>query len=197
MSYLIADSLLNAIGDPDLQRIRRHIMDVLDQLSFSNSQMEVIRSGGCAEGFRMKGTDVDQMYVDKLTKVVAETPKNLCTSLAVVKLMQLSKVPPGYVNLVVLTPHTSVPHIRKSMQRVAGEYFLSSEAFVRWYKDLSPDGILHGPCVMDRSETETNHDRAFCLEYTEWPVYANEWLERKRSFDWPLRQLIRKMRGAI
>uniref|UniRef100_K1S062 Uncharacterized protein n=1 Tax=Magallana gigas TaxID=29159 RepID=K1S062_MAGGI len=57
--------------------------------------MEVIRSGGCAEGFRMKGTDVDQMYVDKLTKIVAETPKNLCTSLAVVKLMQLSKVPPG------------------------------------------------------------------------------------------------------
>lgn len=85
---------MNAIGDPDLQRIRRHIMDVLDQLSFSSSQMEVIRSGGCAEGFRMKGTDVDQMYVDKLTKVVAETPKNLCTSLAIVKLMQLSKVPP-------------------------------------------------------------------------------------------------------
>lgn len=83
------------------------------------------------------------------------------------------------------------------MQRVAGEYFLSSEAFVRWYKDLSPDGILHGPCVMDRSEHGTDHDRAFCLEYTEWPVYANEWLERKRSFDWPLRQLIRKMRGAI
>lgn len=155
MSYLIADSLLNAIGDPDLQRIRRHIMDVLDQLSFLNSQMEVIWSGGCAEGFRMKGTDVDQMYVDKLTKVVAETPKNLCTSLAVVKLMQLSKVPSGYVNLVVLTPYTSVPHIRKSMQRVAGEYFLSSEAFVRWYKDLSPDGILHGPCVMDRSEHGT------------------------------------------
>lgn len=156
--------------------------------------MEVIRSGGCAEGFRMRGTDVDQMYVDKLTKVVAETPENLCTSFAVVKLIQLSEVPPGYVNLVVLTPYTSVTHIRKSTQRVEGEHFLSSEAFVRWYKDLSPEGTLHGPCVVDRSEFGTDHDRAFCLEYKEWPVYANEWLDRERSFGWPPGQLIRKIK---
>lgn len=195
LSYLIADSLVNAVGDPDLQSFRRHIMDILDQLDCCTDQIEVIRAGGCAEGFRMRGADVDQMYVDKLTKVVAEIPKNHGTYMAVVRLLKTSDVPPGYVKLAVITPHTPLMHIRESTQRVGGDYFLSSEAFIRWFQKLNPDGFRHGPCMMERTEQGTDHDRAFCLEFKEWPVYANEWIERERLFGWPSGQLIRKIKS--
>nr|XP_019925503.2 uncharacterized protein LOC109619595 [Crassostrea gigas] len=195
LSYLIAGNLVNAVGDPDLQRIRRHIMDILDQLDCHNDQMEIIRAGGCAEGFRMRGTDVDQMHVDKRTKVVAEVPRNLGTDMAVVRLLKTSDVPPGYVKLAVQTPHTPVAHIRESTHRVGGGYYLSSEEFVRWFHKLNPNGVLHGPCVMERHEQGPDHDRAFCLEFKEWPVYANEWVERKRSYGWPSRGLIEKIKS--
>lgn len=41
--------------------------------------MEMIRAGGYAEGFHMRGSDVDQMYVEKLTKLVAEIHKQFST----------------------------------------------------------------------------------------------------------------------
>lgn len=39
--------------------------------------MEVIRFGGCVEGFCIRGMDVDIMYVNKLIKVVVEILKNV------------------------------------------------------------------------------------------------------------------------
>ena len=90
-------------------------MDVLDKLHRHNDQMEVIRSGGAAEGFRMRGSDVDQMYVDKKTKVVTEIPKDVGKNfqISVVRLTRPPDVPPGYIKLIVLTPNTPWAHIRE------------------------------------------------------------------------------------
>lgn len=186
---------MNAVGDPDVQKIRRHVMDVMDLVNCCNAQTEVIRSGGCAEGFRIRGTDVDVMYVDKLIKVVAETPKNVELYVAVVRLVLSSDVPPGYVKLAVLTPSAPLQQIRESTKRVSGDYFLSSELYVRWHQRLNPEGIVHGPCVMERTEQGADHDMAFCLEYKDWPAYANEWIERKRQHGWPAQKLVRKIKN--
>lgn len=194
LSYLIEDTLVNAVGDPDVQKIRRHVMDVMDLVDYCNAQTEVIRSGGCAEGFRIRGTDVDIMYVDKLIKVVAETPKNVEMYVAVVRLVLSSDIPPGYVKLAVLTPSAPLQQIRESTKWVSGDYFLSSELFVRWHQRLNPNSVLHGPCVMDRT-MHGDHDRAFCLEYKDWPAHANEWIERKRQHGWPSQKLIRKIKN--
>lgn len=194
LSYLIEDTLVNAVGDPDVQKIRRHVMDVMDLVDYCNAQTEVIRSGGCAEGFRIRGTDVDIMYVDKLIKVVAETPKNVKMYVAVVRLVLSSDIPPGYVKLAVLTPSAPLQQIRESTKWVSGDYFLSSELFVRWHQRLNPNSVLHGPCVMDRT-MHGDHDRAFCLEYKDWPAQANEWIERKRQHGWPSQKLIRKIKN--
>lgn len=194
LSYLIEDTLVNAVGDPDVQKIRRHVMDVMDLVDYCNAQTEVIRSGGCAEGFRIRGTDVDIMYVDKLIKVVAETPKNVKMYVAVVRLVLSSDIPPGYVKLAVLTPSAPLQQIRESTKWVSGDYFLSSELFVRWHQRLNPNSVLHGPCVMERT-MHGDHDRAFCLEYKDWPAQANEWIERKRQHGWPSQKLIRKIKN--
>lgn len=194
LSYLIEDTLVNAVGDPDVQKIRRHVMDVMDLVDYCNAQTEVIRSGGCAEGFRIRGTDVDIMYVDKLIKVVAETPKNVKMYVAVVRLVLSSDIPPGYVKLAVLTPSAPLQQIRESTKWVSGDYFLSSELFVRWHQRLNPNSVLHGPCVMERT-LHGDHDRAFCLEYKDWPAQANEWIERKRQHGWPSQKLIRKIKN--
>lgn len=52
-------------------------MDVMDLVDYCNVKMEVIRVGGCVEGFCIRGMDVDIMYVDKLIKVVVEILKNV------------------------------------------------------------------------------------------------------------------------
>uniref|UniRef100_A0A8W8HS83 Uncharacterized protein n=1 Tax=Magallana gigas TaxID=29159 RepID=A0A8W8HS83_MAGGI len=194
LSFLIADNLVNAVGDPDVQKIRRHVMDVMDLVDYCNAQTEVIRAGGCAEGFRIRGTDVDIMYVDKLIKVVAETPKNVKMYVAVVRLVLSPDDPPGYVKLAVLTPSAPLQQIQESTKRVSGNYFLSSELYVRWHQRLNPTGVLHGPCVLDRT-MHGDYDRAFCLEYKDWPACANEWIERKRQHGWPSQKLVRKIKN--
>lgn len=173
--------------------MRRHILDVMDRLDHCNDQTELIRAGSCAEGFRIRGTDVDHMIVDKLTKVVAEIPKNFGSLTAVVRMTKTPDEPPGYVKLIVLTPLTPLVHIRESMQKIRGDYYLSSEAFMKWYQIQIPVGVLHGPCVLERTE-DGDHDRSFCLQYKDWPVFANEWIERKRSYEWPSKELIRKIK---
>lgn len=173
--------------------MRRHILDVMDRLDHCNDQTELIRAGSCAEGFRIRGTDVDHMIVDKLTKVVAEIPKNFGSLTAVVRMTKTPDEPPGYVKLIVLTPLTPLVHIRESMQKIRGDYYLSSEAFMKWYQRQIPVGVLHGPCVLERTE-DGDHDRSFCLQYKDWPVFANEWIERKRSYEWPSKELIRKIK---
>lgn len=84
--------------------------------------MEMIRAGGYAEGFHMRGSDVDQMYVEKLTKLVAEIHKQFSTYIAVVGLLKTSDVPLAFVKFVVLTPNTLLMLIRKSTQRIVGDY---------------------------------------------------------------------------
>lgn len=175
--------------------MRRHILDVMDRLDHCNDQTELIRAGSCAEGFRIRGTDVDHMIVDKLTKVVAEIPKNFGSLTAVVRMTKTPDEPPGYVKLIVLTPLTPLVHIRESMQKIRGDYYLSSEAFMKWYQRQIPVGVLHGPCVLERTE-DGDHDRSFCLQYKDWPVFANEWIERKRSYEWPSKELIRKIKTS-
>lgn len=194
LSGLIADILLCTIGDPNLQRMERHVLDVLDQVDYQPDDTELIRAGGCAEGISVNGADVDQMYVDKRTKVVVKDSENIQIYMAVVKMIKNPEDPAGYVRLLVLTPHSPLEHIKKSTKMVSGEYYLSSETFVKLFKRSFPDGILHGPCVME-SANGTEQDRAFCLEYKDWPSYANEWIRRERSFGWPSVQLISKIKS--
>lgn len=160
----------------------------MDRLDHCNDQMELIKAGGCAEGFRIRGSDVDHMIVDKLTKVVAEIPKNFGSFMTVVRMRKTPDEPPGYVKLIVLTPLTPLVHIRESMQKIRGDYYLSSEAFMKWFQRQNPVGDLHGPCVLERTE-DGDHDRSFCLQYKDWPVFANEWIERKRAYEWPSNEL--------
>ncbi|XP_062578076.1 uncharacterized protein LOC134239961 [Saccostrea cucullata] len=196
LSFLIAGSLIEAVGDPGNQRLRRHIMDVMDRLVSSNNDIEIIRSGGNAEGFRMRGSDVDQMHVTKGIKVVTDIPKSLGKYLAVVRMIKNADDPPGYVKLIVLTPRTPLEHIRNAMKMVDGKYYLLNEAFLRTFQTSSKDGVRHGPCVLETTEYGTDHDRAYCLEYKGWPVCAEEWVRRKREYGWPSRELINRIKNT-
>lgn len=64
--------------------------------------MEVIRFGGCVEGFCIRGMDVDIMYVNKLIKVVVEILKNVNMYVVVVWLVLFFDDLFGYVKFVVL-----------------------------------------------------------------------------------------------
>ncbi|XP_022330287.2 uncharacterized protein LOC111128750 [Crassostrea virginica] len=197
LSFLIADSLLNAIGVPELQRVRRHIMDVLDELHGYNDQTEMIRSGGAAEGIHIRGSDVDLMYVDKRTKVVTEIPKDYGNDLQmpIVRLIRSPDMPPGYVKLIVLTPHTPWAHVRECTQQVSCDYFLSSQAYLAWHQKRNESGVRHGPCVMQTTQFGLDHDMAFCLEFKSWPESANEWIQRRRSYGWPSKELISEIKS--
>ncbi|XP_061173327.1 uncharacterized protein LOC133182500 [Saccostrea echinata] len=196
LSFLIADNLLNAVGDPRNQRLKRHIMDVMDRLMSSNNEVEIIRSGGCAEGFRMQGTDVDQMHVIKKIKVVTNIPKDCGKYRAVVRMIKSADDPPGYVKLIILTPFTPLGHIRNAMKKVGGEYYLMNEAFLRTFQISLKEEVRHGPCVLETDEYGTDHDRAYCLEYKGWPICAEEWVRRKREYGWPSKELISRIKNT-
>lgn len=64
---LLAGSLINAVGYLPVQRLVRQVNDILSKISDYGTHVEVIPTGSSSEGFRMNGTDVDRMYVDKRT----------------------------------------------------------------------------------------------------------------------------------
>lgn len=167
-------------------------MDLLDRLSNYDAPGDVIRSGGSAEGFRMRGSDVDQMCVDKKIKVVTLTPNDIQEhpEHTFLRLVRPYDVPPGYVKLIVLNPSSSSAEIRECMHEVSGDFYLSSTDYVNLHKNRSKSGVRHGPCVMEKTYWGQDHDMAYCFEFKSWPECANEWIERKRLHGWPSKQLV-------
>ncbi|XP_061173326.1 uncharacterized protein LOC133182497 [Saccostrea echinata] len=168
-------------------------MDILDRVSKLNDQIEVIRAGGNAEGFQIRGSDIDQMYVDKLTKVVSTIPNDIGKSVALLRMVKPFDVPKGYVKLIVLTPFTPLQHIREAATKISNEYFLSNEVFLRSFQRHLTKGVRHGPCMLEKDDFGTEHDRAFCFEYKDWPIYANEWVSRRRKYGWPSSDLVKNI----
>ena len=68
---------------------------------------------------------------------------------------------------------------------------------------VSPE-YRHGPSATVTNEDTYGHitgklgsnleqDFVHALYYDEWPIEAVQWLQRKRKFDWPSRELIEKI----
>lgn len=167
-------------------------MDLLDRMSNYNTPGKVIRSGGSAEGFRIRGSDVDQMCVDENIKVVTLTTTDLRENRehTFLRLVRPYDVPPGYVKLIVLNPFSCSAKIRECMHKGSGDFYLSSTDYVFFHKKRSKSGVRHGPCVMEKTYWGQDHDMAYCFEFKSWPECANEWIERRRLHGWPSKQLV-------
>lgn len=77
--------------------------------------MELIRVGGCVEGFWIRGLDVDYMIVDKFIKVVVEILKNFGSFMIVVRMRKIFDELFGYVKFIVLIFFMFLVYIRELM----------------------------------------------------------------------------------
>uniref|UniRef100_K1QWT1 Uncharacterized protein n=1 Tax=Magallana gigas TaxID=29159 RepID=K1QWT1_MAGGI len=184
---LLAGSLINAVGYLPVQRLVRRVNGVLSEISDYGPHVEVIPTGSSSEGFRMNGTDVDRMYVDKRT-IASEHPEDIPSRFCAVKMEASLSIPKGYVKLVLVTPNISGQNLDAAVVKDCGKLYLSSSAYISTF--LQDNDETHGPCVKRVAAQGTEQDDAHCLKCSHWPSDAMEWYHRKRPHGWPDRYLI-------
>ena len=184
---LLAGSLINAVGYLPVQRLNRQVDDILSKIHHYGRNVEVILTGSWSEGFRMNGTDVDRMYVDKKT-LASEHPEDIPSRFCAVKMEKSSSIPKGYVKLVLVTPNKSGRNLDAAVVQNGGKLYVSSSAYISTF--LQDNDETHGPCVKRVAAQGTEQDDAHCLKCSHWPSDAMEWYHRKRPHGWPDRHLI-------
>lgn len=191
LCWLLADSMINAVGFLPVQRLNRRVDDILSDIHHFGSDVEVILTGSWSEGFRMNGTDVDRMYVDR--KVLAsESPENIPSRFCAVKMEKSPSIPKGFVKLELLTPNKSGQHIDVSLRPEGGKLYISSQSYVLSF--MQDGGETHGPCIRRVSrQNGTEQDDAHCLKCGHWPSDAMEWYTRPRHHEWPDRNLVKEI----
>ncbi|XP_048743000.2 uncharacterized protein LOC125656438 [Ostrea edulis] len=187
---LLADSLANPVGFLPVQRLNRRVDDILSNIHHFGTNVEVIQTGSWAEGFRMNGTDVDRMYVDK-TALVSETPDRIPNRFCSIKMVTSGNIPKGYVKLILLTPNKAEQHIQLAVISEGGNACISSKSYVTSYVQRNEE--IHGPCVRRVSQQGTEQDDAHCLRCAHWPSDAMEWRDRRRSHGWPDHDMVKEI----
>ncbi|XP_062569172.1 uncharacterized protein LOC134231246 [Saccostrea cucullata] len=185
---LLADSLSNPVGFLPVQRLNRRVDDILSDIQYYGRNVEVVKTGSWAEGFRMRGIDVDRMYIDK-TAMVSETPDRIPNKFCAIKIDKYADIQRGYAKLILLTPHKAEQHLQSAVVRECGTLYISSNAYIKSY--VGENQKTHGPCVLRVAQHGTEQDDAHCLSCPHWPSDAMEWYHRRRPHGWPERHLVR------
>ncbi|XP_061187129.1 uncharacterized protein LOC133195294 [Saccostrea echinata] len=185
---LLADCLINAVGFLPVQRLNRRVDDILSNIHHYGRDVEVIQTGSWAEGFRMNGTDVDRMYVDKST-MVSETPEKIPNKFCAIKIDTSSEIQRGYAKLILLTPHKAEQHLQHAVVREGRTLYVSSKVYIESHVEENQE--THGPCVRRVAQQGTEQDDAHCLNCPHWPSDAMEWYHRRRQNGWPESHLVR------
>ncbi|XP_061187128.1 uncharacterized protein LOC133195293 [Saccostrea echinata] len=185
---LLADSLANTVGFLPVQRLNRRVDDILSDIHYHGRNVEVVKTGSWAEGFRMRGTDVDRMYIDK-TAMASETPEKIPNKFCAIKIEKYTDIQRGYAKLILLTPDKAEQHLQLAVVREAGSLYVSSKVYIESY--VGDNQETHGPCVRRVAQHGTEQDDAHCLSCPHWPSDAMEWYHRRRQNGWPELHLLR------
>ncbi|XP_061187130.1 uncharacterized protein LOC133195295 [Saccostrea echinata] len=188
LCQLLADNLINAVGFLPVQRLNRRVDEILSDIHYFGRNVEVIQTGSWAEGFRMNGTDVDRMYIDK-TAIASETPGKIPNRFCAIKIDTSSDIQRGYAKLILLTPQKAEQHLQHAVVPQDGTLYISSKAYIESYVEENQE--THGPCVRRVAQQGTEQDDAHCLRCAHWPSDAMEWYHRSRLHGWPEYQLLK------
>ncbi|KAL3837357.1 hypothetical protein ACJMK2_022721 [Sinanodonta woodiana] len=208
---------LDSVSQTGLRTLRSwsYILEIIHKYLHGQA---MLCTGSLFEGSEIKGSDVDHMRIMHGITAVKGI-KELDVHSGYVFLLETFDVRPGYTKLVLMkkdqvsdVPEEMKETIRKSVeeslsQAENNESYLSSEKYRCFYLSLMkdtdkysslgtthPDIYGHGPCATTLYNNDIESDIAFAIKCVNWPLDAEEWIERKREKSWPSEEMVEAIR---
>ncbi|XP_069140469.1 uncharacterized protein [Argopecten irradians] len=209
MSWYLYHVLDSFIGSEELVNIRRRTI-VIDELvrNAEKQRQGIVRNadkkschrfktGSISEGFKMKGSDDDIMFIFKSVVVLCPGQMNSMPSTRngkSVLWMRPADSRPGYVTLKLACLGQQCPRIlAKAIVPVGEQFFVSSEVFRHFIIDgfgkrLNLNFQTHGPAANvfgEHGHQCIDYDCVYSFKCPNWPHEAKEWTIRPRLNGWP------------
>ncbi|CAG2198489.1 unnamed protein product [Mytilus edulis] len=138
----------NIIGTENHVKTMRLMNTVMDNLK-SSMLSTTITSGSFGEGLEMRGSDLDNMNVAKLSEVYEYKKTRLCPYTIYYK-METDDVKPGFTQLLLERKNNKAT--LEYCEELNGNLYLSSAVYKQPYLDYGETTLtLHGPCLSDNS----------------------------------------------
>ncbi|XP_062594956.1 uncharacterized protein LOC134256318 [Saccostrea cucullata] len=181
--------LCRIVGTSQLVASRRDMVDIRDtlinQVKKSDETSEMV-SGSYREGFRLKESDLDEMFWPNDHRVIWELSQSQYynTRRQTLILCDCSDSPPGFTLLYLFSPRTN-RRTQRACVRMNNRYYISSSKYRQIslsYVIVPYNPTLHGPCVSG-TYGKNKYDQAHCFFSDFWPPSASSWIDRCHS--WP------------
>jgi hypothetical protein len=188
-SEAVYEGMCFTAGTPNEVAIRRDVEEIHELVLAplqKKRQIRTIKSGSYKEGFRLKGSDIDQMFWLTNHRLIWNLGEadDFNTSSDAFVLLNWNSQRPGFVFLQLLTP-TQDSYVSRSIFRMNDNFFISSllyrESTLQW---IRPNTTVHGPCANEK-DGNVEWDRVHCFVCKHWPPFAFPFIERCLSSGWP------------
>ncbi|KAK3086839.1 hypothetical protein FSP39_024286 [Pinctada imbricata] len=168
---------------------RRQRWDVFDVILNCRSDIKEnkVATGSRAEGFELKSSDFDDMFVDR-NVVVLDIPifPNLQNNInkSTILLMETDEVSPGFAVVKCLDVDTNNTTIFSSLVLRGSDLYVNSKQIRETFQSTNASSG-HGPCQTD-SFFGFDADRTYALKCLDWPKSAVLFVRRSLERGWPL-----------
>jgi hypothetical protein len=183
------------VGTSQQVAMRRDVMDISEMVRNKarkhSGDMRML-SGSYREGFRMNGSDRDNMFWFPQQPVIWELSQRQLYNehrIGALILSVTSESPPGFTLLQLLSPRADSRVISALVMMNGGLYISSSKYREITCSILRPNSTVHGPCGSGYLGGVLEYDDAHCFVCDFWPPSASSWI--KRCHTWPKPQVVR------
>ncbi|XP_060086211.1 uncharacterized protein LOC132565580 [Ylistrum balloti] len=206
ISPLLVQILDDCHGSEEMVNNRRKVMHVSDKISNADDKLlEWFSGGSVGEGFRLKTSDEDVMYIMKSIIVTYPDRTHFIPKDELKKTilyMSDAHCRPGYVTLEIAQLAvgegcTSI--FQNAIVPVGDSLFVSSDIYRQGRVDLFKRKIgigyvSNGPCASISYQNYVKSlDFAVAFPCVCWPNVAAEWIHRVRLHGWPTQTLINRI----
>ncbi|XP_011448995.3 uncharacterized protein [Magallana gigas] len=186
MSESVYVGMCHKIGTPQQVAFRRDIGDIWELLKNQSDGGRLMSSGSRREGFRLHGSDIDNMYWLTNYRVIWDFSHSEYYNIhrQTLILCDNSESPAGFT-LLWLPLERAAQIVLSSCVRMNGGLYLSSSKYRDKFNTctaITPDSRVHGPCSSG-THGSIEYDHAYCFVSDFWPPSAASWINRCHS--WP------------
>lgn len=196
ISEAVYEGMCFTTGTPNEVAIRRDVEEIHDLVLEPLQkwrQIRTIKSGSYKEGFRFRGSDIDQMFWVTTHRLIwsLDEAHDFNSSTDTFVLLDWDSQRPGLVFLQLLTP-TQDSYVSKSIFKMDDNLYVSSllyrENTLQWVR---PNTTVHGPCANEK-DGDVEWDRVHCFACKHWPPFAFPFIERCLRSGWPRQDFLSK-----
>ncbi|XP_062602915.1 uncharacterized protein LOC134264666 [Saccostrea cucullata] len=187
VSESVFKGLCGIIGTSQQVAMRREVVDLMEIVREDKNQAFEMMSGSRREGFRLPGSDIDNMYCLYKHRVIWSLGQvqNYNVNKIALILADCSKSLPGFNLLELLTP-TDRKSVDSACICINDRRYISSSLYRQiTCSHIFPNSTEHGPCSTGNYTCTENmeYDNAHCISSNFWPPSASPWI--KRCNIWP------------